>query len=129
MVAIDPRRTSGRAPARGGRLWTALTFDRLITGPVIHLVYWSGLGVIVVGAFSVVGASIGVAWREGSWAALLLALPVLVVGLLVVAAMALIWRAFCEFFVAVIRIGDDLAALRRSSEAGDATLNDRSRSV
>ena len=94
-----------------------LTFDRLITGPVIHLVYWSGLGVIVVGAFSVVGAAIGVAWREGSWAALLLALPVLVVGLLIVAAMALIWRAFCEFYVAIFRIGDDLAAMRRANEA------------
>jgi hypothetical protein len=125
MVAIDPRRARARLPARGGRLWDLLTFDRLITGPVIHLVYWSGLGVIVVGAFSVVGASIGVAWREGSWAALLLALPVLVVGLLVVAAMALIWRAFCEFFVAVIRIGDDLAALRRSSDAGEAASRDR----
>ena len=125
MVAIDPRRTGARTSARGGRLWDMLTFDRLITGPVIHLVYWSGLGVIVVGAFSVVGASIGVAWREGSWAALLLALPVLVVGLLVVAAMALIWRAFCEFFVAVIRIGDDLAALRRSRDAGDVASQDR----
>ena len=115
MVAIDPRRTTAKGRERAAvGCGTMLTFDRLITGPVIHLVYWSGLGVIVVGAFSVVGASIGVAWREGSWAALLLALPVLVVGLLVVAAMALIWRAFCEFFVAVIRIGDDLAALRRS---------------
>jgi hypothetical protein len=125
MVAIEPRRTGPRGARRGGRLWDVLTFDRLITGPVIHLVYWSGLGVIVVGAFSVIGASIGVAWREGSWAALLLALPVLVVGLLVVAAMALIWRAFCEFFVAVIRIGDDLAALRRSADAGDAQSRDR----
>ncbi len=125
MVAIEPRRTRARTPARGGRLWDVLTFDRLITGPVIHLVYWSGLGVIVIGAFSVIGASIGVAWREGSWAALLLALPVLVVGLLVVAAMALIWRAFCEFFVAVIRIGDDLAALRRSSDADAAEARDR----
>jgi hypothetical protein len=43
----------------------------------------------------------------------------------VVAAMALIWRAFCEFFVAVIRIGDDLAALRRSSDAGEAASRDR----
>jgi hypothetical protein len=125
MVAIEPRRTGARKPARGGRVWDILTFDRLITGPVVHLVYWSGLGVIVVGAFSVIGASIGVAWREGSWAALLLALPVLVVGLLVVAAMALIWRAFCEFFVAVIRIGDDLAALRRSSEASDPASRER----
>ena len=116
MVAIEPRGVSTRNTARGGRLWSLLTFDRLITGPVIHWVYWCGLGVIVVAAFSVVGASIGVAWREGSWAALLLALPVLVVGLLVVTALTLIWRAFCEFFVAVIRISDDLSALRRSSQ-------------
>ncbi len=94
-----------------------LTFDRLITGPVIHLVYWAGLGVIVIAAFSVVGAAIGVALREGSWAAVLLAIPVLVGGLLVVGAMGLIWRAFCEFYVAIFRIGDDLAALRRSAEA------------
>ncbi len=125
MVAIEPRRAGARAAKRGGRLWDMLTFDRLITGPVIHLVYWSGLGVIVIAAFSVVGASIGVAWREGSWAALLLAAPVLVVGLLVVCAMALIWRAFCEFFVAVMRIGDDLAALRRSSDAGVTDGRDR----
>ncbi|MEP6968245.1 MAG: DUF4282 domain-containing protein [Pseudomonadota bacterium] len=97
-------------------MWAMLTFDRLITGPVIHLVYWAGLGVIVIAAFSVVGAAIGVALREGSWAAVLLAIPVLVAGLLVVGAMGLIWRAFCEFYVAIFRIGDDLAALRRSAE-------------
>ena len=124
MAAMEPRRVSPNA-TRGGRLWSILTFDRLITGPVIHLVYWCGLGVIAVATLSVVGASIGVAWREGSWAAILLALPVLVVGLLVVAAMALIWRAFCEFFVAIIRIGDDLAALRRSSEAEAADARTR----
>ncbi len=97
-------------------MWEALTFDRLITGPVIHLVYWAGLGVVVIAAFSVVGAAIGVALREGSWAAMLAAVPVLVVGLLVVGAAGLIWRAMCEFYVAVFRIGDDLAALRRAAE-------------
>ncbi|HWA61741.1 MAG TPA: DUF4282 domain-containing protein [Caulobacteraceae bacterium] len=105
---------SGRAPQ--GRLFNLLTFDRMITGPVIHLVYWAGLGVIIVAAFSVVGASIGVAFREGSWAAILLAIPVLIVGLLIVGAMGLLWRAFCEFYVTVFRIGDDLAALRRVAE-------------
>src|ERR1700722_14690479 len=102
--------------SRGGRMWSLLTFDRLITGQVIHLVYWAGLSVIVVAAFSVVGASIGVAWREGSWASILLAIPVLVVGLLVVGGMGLIWRAFCEFYVAIFRISDDLNALRRGAE-------------
>src|SRR5260221_3989169 len=77
---------------RDGRLWELLTFEKMLTGPVIHLVYWAGLGVIVIAAFSVVGASIGVALREGSWAAILLAIPVLVVGLLIVGALGLLWR-------------------------------------
>ncbi len=114
---MGPGRARLSEHARRGRLWGVLTFDRLITGPVIHLVYWAGLGVIVIGAFSVVGAAIGVALREGSWGAVLLAIPVLVVGLLVVAATGLIWRAFCEFYVAIFRIGDDLAALRRAAES------------
>jgi hypothetical protein len=97
-------------------VWSILTFERLITGPVIHLVYWAGLGVIIIAAFSVVGASVGVALREGSWAALLLAIPVLVGGLLAVGAAGLVWRAMCEFYVAIFRIGDDLAALRHAVE-------------
>jgi zinc transporter ZupT len=96
-----------------------LTFDRLITGPVIHLIYWAGLGVIVIVAFSVIGAAIGVAWREGGWA-VILAVPVLIGGILGVLAGALLWRAFCEFYVAIFRIGDDLSALRRVAERLDA---------
>jgi hypothetical protein len=95
----------------------------MLTGPVIHVVYWAGLGVIVVAAFSIVGASIGVALREGSWAAILLAIPVLVVGLLIVGALGLLWRAFCEFYVVVFKIGDDLAALRRVAEAEEASAS------
>jgi hypothetical protein len=106
--------------ARQGRLWEFLAFDRMVTGPVIHLVYWAGLGVIVIAAFSVVGAAIGVALREGSWAAILLAIPVLVGGLLAVGAMGLIWRAMCEFYVTIFRISDDLAALRRAAETEQA---------
>lgn len=105
---------SGAAATRGG-IWALLSFERLITGPIIHLVYWAGLGVIIIAAFSVVGASIGVAWREGGWA-ILLAIPVLVLGLLMILAAGLLWRAFCEFYVAIFRIGDDLAALRRVAE-------------
>lgn len=105
----------GHAARRSGLL-SLLTFDQMITGQVIHLVYWAGLSVIVVAAFSVIGASVGVAWREGSWASILLAIPVLVVGLLVVGVFGLIWRAFCEFYITVFRISDDLAALRREAE-------------
>jgi zinc transporter ZupT len=112
--------TDSQTPRRPERVWSILTFERLVTGQVIHLVYWAGLGVIVIAAFSVVGASIGVALREGSWAAILLAIPVLIGGLLAVAAAGLVWRAMCEFYVAIFRIGDDLAALRRSQEAFEA---------
>ena len=113
MTAIKGQ---GAGARHGGRIWSFLTFDPLLTGQVIHLVDGSGLSVIAVAAFSVIGASVGVALREGSWAAVLLALPVLVVGLLVVAGMGLIWRAFCEFYVAMFRISDDLAALRKVAE-------------
>jgi Domain of unknown function (DUF4282) len=116
MAFMTPIKGDLAHSSRRGRIWSLLTFDHLITGQVIHLVYWAGLSVIVVAAFSVVGASIGVAWREGSWASILLAIPVLVVGLLVVGGMGLIWRAFCEFYVAIFRISDDLAALRREAE-------------
>jgi hypothetical protein len=118
MSAIEPVEGAQTRPRRRGGLWGLLTFDRLITGPAIHLIYWSGLGVIMVIAFSVIGAAIGVAWREGGWA-ILLAVPVLVGGVLAVLGGGLLWRAFCEFYVAIFRIGDDLAALRRAVERSD----------
>ncbi len=114
MAAMETDRPAGRTRRPG--LWSILTFERLITGQVIHFVYWAGLGVIIIAAFSVVGASVGVALREGSWAAILLAVPVLIGGLLAVGAAGLVWRAMCEFYVAIFRIGDDLAALRRAQE-------------
>ncbi len=110
----------GAAPRRaGGGIASILTFEHMITGPVIHLVYWAGLGAIVVAAFGVIGASLGVGWRaisERSWETLLVIIPGLVGGLLIVLAGGLIWRAFCEFYVVIFRIGDDLAALRRQAE-------------
>ena len=105
-----------RAPD-GASFWDILTFDRLLTGPVIHLIYWAGLGVIALFGFFVLGASIGLALREENWLGLLLAVPIAVAGLLVVAALVLLWRGICEFYVAVFRISDDLRALRRSDEA------------
>lgn len=103
-----------------GLFWDLLTFDRLVTGPVIHLIYWAGLGVVALFAFSVVGAAVGLALKEPGLQSLLLALPVLVAGLLVSAAMVLLWRAFCEFYVAIFRISEDLRALRQASDADHA---------
>ena len=84
---------------------------------MIHLIYWAGLGVIVLMGFGVVGTAIGLALRDPSLTSALLAIPALVAGLLVAAALALLWRAICEFYVAIFRISDDLRALRACDEA------------
>lgn len=101
---------------RRGLLWDVLTFERLQTGPVVHLIYWCGLCLILLFGFGTVGASIGLALRELSLEGLLIGLPALVAGLLVMAALVLLWRGVCEFYVAVFRIADDLHALRRLTE-------------
>jgi integral membrane sensor domain MASE1 len=95
--------------------WDLLTFERLITGTLVHLVYWAGLGIIAVMAFGVIGASIGVAVREGGWG-YLLAFGVLAVGLLGVFVAVLLWRAFCEFYVTIFKISEDLSVLREDAE-------------
>lgn len=101
-------------------LWDILTFERLLTAPVIHLIYWAGLGVLALMAFSAIGAAIGVALREASLFGKLLAIPVLIAGLLVCGAGVLLWRSFCEFYVAVFRISDDLRAMREEVESDRA---------
>lgn len=112
------RRPAQNATGSGQALiWDLLTFDRLMTGPVIHLIYWAGLGVVALGGFAAVGAAVGVALREQSWAGILLAIPVLVAGLLIVGALVLLWRSFCELYVAIFRLSDDLHALRKQAEA------------
>ena len=93
-----------------------LVLDRLITGPIVNLMYWGGLAIIALVAFSMIGATVGVAIREGAmgW---LLALPALVLGLLFAVVLAAIWRGFCEFYLVVFRISEDLRALRAQNEA------------
>lgn len=111
------RRPAQRSQESGQtQLWDLLTFERLVTGSVVHLVYWAGLGIIGIMAFGVVGASVGVAIREGGWG-ILLAIGVLGVGALGVGVAALLWRAFCEFYVTIFKIADDLSALRQDVEA------------
>lgn len=114
-MTTTPKTPGARTPR--DRIWAFLSFETLLTGQVIHLVYWAGLGITVVAAFSVIGASIGVAIREPGLGSILLAFPVLIAGLFAVGVMGLLWRAFCEFYIAIFRISDDLAALRRAAEA------------
>lgn len=115
---MPPSRPAGSPSSPRQFIWDLLTFDRLLTGPVVHLVYWAGLAVVVLGGFSVVGGAIGLAIKDGTLMGVLLAFPILVAGLLVLAAMTLLWRAFCEFYVAIFRISEDLRRLRESDEAG-----------
>ena len=111
------RRPLERPQTRNGQfLWDLLTFDRLVTGTLVHLVYWAGLGIIGIMAFGVLGASVGVAIREGGWG-YLLAVGVLGFGMLGVFIAVLLWRAFCEFYVTIFKISEDLQALRQEMEA------------
>jgi hypothetical protein len=103
-------------------LWDLLTFERLMTSQVIHLIYWAGLGLISIGAFGAIGAAVGVAIRDPFPFGILLAIPVIVGGLLVMAALVLLWRSFCEFYVAVFKISEDLTVLRADVEAERARL-------
>lgn len=108
-----------RIPAQRGAaktvFWDLLTFDRLLTGPVIHLIYWAGLGVIVLAGFFFVGAAVGYAIRDGRLLGFLLAFPTLIAGMLVCSAMVLLWRGACEFYVVIFRIAEDLRAFREAN--------------
>lgn len=114
---MAPARPNSKRASNSALLWDLLTFDRLMTGPVIHLIYWAGLGVIVIGICGAIGAAVGVALQDTNIIGKLLALPVAVAGVLVGLALALLWRSFCEFYVAIFRIADDLRALRQASDA------------
>jgi hypothetical protein len=92
----------------------------MVAGEIILLVYWAGLGVIALVGFSVVGAGVGLALREEGFSGWLVGGPVLIGGLLLVAALTLLWRATCEFYIAVFRISEDLRALRHEDEAAAA---------
>jgi len=110
------RATQQRKASSGG-IGSLLTFDRMVAGQVILLIYWAGLGIIALIGFSVVGAGVGIAMREDGLSGWLLGGPLLVIGVLVVIILTLLWRAICEFYIAVFRISDDLRALRRNDDA------------
>ncbi|NBB14685.1 DUF4282 domain-containing protein [Caulobacter sp. SLTY] len=118
-MSRKPVRKSGEF---GDVLRDVLTFERLLTGPVIHLIYWAGLGVIILGAFGSIGAAIGVALKEQEILGKILAIPLAVAGVLVCFALVLLWRSFCEFYVAVFRIADDLKGLRAAAEQTVGTV-------
>ena len=112
------RRPLNRPKGAGSAvLWDLLTFEHLMTSQVIHVIYWAGLSLIALGAFGTIGAAVGVAIRDPFPFGLLLAVPVVIGGLLVMGALVLLWRSFCEFYVAIFRISEDLSVLRDSVDA------------
>lgn len=115
-----PKSTQSPAGGRSGLFWDLLTFDRMLSGQVIHLIYWCGLGLIALIGFGVIGAAIGIAIRGGSVEGTVVAIPVLVGGFLMIGAMVLLWRGACEFYIAVLSIAGDLKALRAAAQRGDA---------
>jgi Domain of unknown function (DUF4282) len=102
----------------GDLFWDLITFDRLVTGPIVHIVYWAGLLILLVLGCGSIGAAVGAASHEEGINAWLLGTAFVVVGLLFITATALIWRGVCEFYVAVFRISDDLRAIRVQMEGG-----------
>lgn len=93
-----------------------LFLDRLITGPIVNLMYWAGLGLIVLSGFSGIGAVIGVAISSDGLMGWLLALPALALGVIMMVILVAVWRGFCEFYLVVFRISEDLRALRKIEE-------------
>ena len=112
------RRPLQRSQGQDTRVfWDLLTFEKMLTGSVIHLVYWAGLGIIGIIAFGVIGAAIGVAIRDSNFfLGILLALGILGIGMLGVGVGVLLWRAFCEFYVTIFKISEDLHVLRTDVE-------------
>ena len=112
-MAASPRTRRNASPREV--FFDLLTFDRRIAVPVMHLVYWAGLGLIALFGFGVIGAALGVSLREGLQG-ILIAIPSLVAGFLIVGALVLIWRSFCEFYITIFKISEDLSALRAAAE-------------
>lgn len=108
----------------GNFLRDMLTFEHLVAGKVLHLLYWAGLGITFMFAAGWIGAAIALGMREGTFMGFLLAFPSIVAGLLVAFAMVLVWRLFCEFCNAIFRVSEDLRVMRLSQEADVAKHED-----
>lgn len=81
-------------------------FDRLITPSIIRLVFWLGLGVIVMQWLSTLTGMANIA-LSGNWRGLL----GMAVTLLLFLLSAVIWRVICELLLVVFEIRDRLASL------------------
>ncbi len=102
---------------RPGEIYNSLlTFDRLVTKPIVHIVYWAGLCLFFLGACGVAGVSVGSALHDSDPMAWLLAFGLTVGGWLLILVGVLVWRSACEFYMAVLSIAEDLRTLRQYQE-------------
>lgn len=97
-----------------------LTFDRLVSKPIVHIVYWCGLGLLIIAACATLGVAVGSGLKDGTVMGWVLSLPLLIIGWLSILITILLWRACCEFFMAVMSIAEDLRVLRQYQEKLDA---------
>ena len=93
-----------------------LSFDRIIAGESLKLVYWIGLGLIALIPFGAIGAGVGIAIKDFP-AGILAAIVGIVIGFLIAAALVVLWRLMCEFFAAVFQISEDLRAWKASQDS------------
>ena len=98
-------------------IWLNLfTFDQLLTRPIIHIVYWCGLGLLFIGALGWAGIMVGTGIKDASIMGWLLSFGLLVVGFLGFMIAVLAWRSVCELYMAVMNIAEDLRYLRQFQE-------------
>jgi len=98
-------------------IWSSLlTFDQLVTRPMVHIVYWAGLGLLVIFGCAWLGIMIGSGLKDATLMGWLLSFGVGVIGLLFLVIAMLAWRSACEFYMAVMSIAEDLRHLRQYQE-------------
>ena len=98
-------------------IWLNLfTFDQLLTRPIIHIVYWCGLGLLFIFALGWLGIMVGTGVKDASVMGWLLSFGLIVIGFLGFMIAILAWRSLCEFYMAVMNIAEDLRYLRQFQE-------------
>ena len=88
-----------------GILGRLLSFDKMIAGAVVKILYYIGLvAILVLGVWRFFASLFG-----GDFGTALMALIGIPIGILIL-------RVICEIYIVIFRISDNLAALRKMKE-------------
>ena len=90
-----------------------LSFDKMMTGSIIKVIYYIGLVLIPLGLLFTGGAALFNGQAGGGLLTILIGIPIAV----------LLLRVYCEIFMVMFRISDNLTALRKLKETEVETLN------